>query len=802
SPKLDPEFVQRERKAVNSEYQLKLKEDVRRNREVRRKTSNPEHPFYKFSVGNAETLSDETNPVWDDLKTFYDAEYSASRMALAIIGQQDLDTLQTMAKTMFSAVPTNGKGAQRAAVPIFTEAQKQVLISLQNLKNNRSLELQFAAPSKLDSFKLHTEHLLSGLLGHEGDGSLAALLKKKGWIESLMVGDSGAEDHTLYSMRMELTKAGFEHWESVVDYSYQYIRLVQQKEDLSLYFSENRVLDSLSFQYADPKPASSTVTEAARNLLLYPPQHVLDYRAAYTEYDPAVVVSHLNCLNLDNIRIFLRSPDYQGDKIESLYQTSYSIEKIDPELIQRWGNSPIDSQLSLPSANPYIPQNVKLQPNDASDSIPQKIVEKPGLVVWHHHDTTFALPKIRTEVEYRIPAFEASHEARIHQLLWVKMMRKRLEKDNYQQLLAGSRLGVGTTKTGIKLYVEGYNELQEKMLSELFRSLKVRDFSDNEFAIAKESLVRNYENRSKDRPFNQAYRMVGEIVDPQTIPTEEALRYLKAAQRSSTLDTVQQAYKTGALRMLIYGNATREEALSLAKLTEQESGLILAESSLQKPMLRKIDKPVSLSMSIEHNDSVFLAVYQASQASYGEQAKHLALNQLLKAAFFTELRTKQQLGYIVGAYYNRRFMLSSSIFGIQSTATDPDDIEKRINAFLVEQRTVLAELSEERFQNEMAGLVAKLSAKDTGFVARYGRWATNLALDVEQFDRKAQIIASLKQLDLASIMQFYDEEILKGTPLLIKSLGQAHKEAEQQGRSCTDRVCVEEALKQTIGASF
>ena len=39
APTLDPDFVQRERGAVHSEYELKKKEDARRYREVRRKTS-------------------------------------------------------------------------------------------------------------------------------------------------------------------------------------------------------------------------------------------------------------------------------------------------------------------------------------------------------------------------------------------------------------------------------------------------------------------------------------------------------------------------------------------------------------------------------------------------------------------------------------------------------------------------------------------------------------------------------------------------------------------------------------------
>ena len=49
SPLLDPHYVERERNAVNSEYSLKVKEEARRFREVRRATSNPQHPFAFFA---------------------------------------------------------------------------------------------------------------------------------------------------------------------------------------------------------------------------------------------------------------------------------------------------------------------------------------------------------------------------------------------------------------------------------------------------------------------------------------------------------------------------------------------------------------------------------------------------------------------------------------------------------------------------------------------------------------------------------------------------------------------------------
>ena len=94
-PAPSPVAAAREREAVDSEYRLKLKDDARRFREVRRKTVNPEHGFAKFSVGDRDTLADRPGrPVWSDLKAFYDAHYTADRMSLAVVGRESVDTLE------------------------------------------------------------------------------------------------------------------------------------------------------------------------------------------------------------------------------------------------------------------------------------------------------------------------------------------------------------------------------------------------------------------------------------------------------------------------------------------------------------------------------------------------------------------------------------------------------------------------------------------------------------------------------------------------------------------------------------
>lgn len=56
SPLLDKTYVDREKNAVHSEYQMQIKEDGWRGFMVQKVAMNPEHPMSKFNIGTLDTL--------------------------------------------------------------------------------------------------------------------------------------------------------------------------------------------------------------------------------------------------------------------------------------------------------------------------------------------------------------------------------------------------------------------------------------------------------------------------------------------------------------------------------------------------------------------------------------------------------------------------------------------------------------------------------------------------------------------------------------------------------------------------
>lgn len=79
APLLDPEYVQKEMHAVDSEFRKNISNDYWREQNLFLTRSNPKSRFNTFTTGNQDTL--DTPRIYDTLRAFYRDHYRYSRPA-------------------------------------------------------------------------------------------------------------------------------------------------------------------------------------------------------------------------------------------------------------------------------------------------------------------------------------------------------------------------------------------------------------------------------------------------------------------------------------------------------------------------------------------------------------------------------------------------------------------------------------------------------------------------------------------------------------------------------------------------
>ena len=122
APLFNEDFVKREKNAVHSEYQARIRDDGRRQWDVLRELFHEKNPAAKFSVGSLTTLADKSDmTVRDALLAFYNQHYSANTMTLVVLGRESLPELEGMVQQLFSAVPDRKLMVDQSAKPVFRE---------------------------------------------------------------------------------------------------------------------------------------------------------------------------------------------------------------------------------------------------------------------------------------------------------------------------------------------------------------------------------------------------------------------------------------------------------------------------------------------------------------------------------------------------------------------------------------------------------------------------------------------------------------------------------------------------------
>lgn len=797
APLLDPAYVERERNAVNAEYTLKLQDDARRARQVRKVTTNPAHPESKFSVGNLETLADrEGDPVYEDLRALYEAEYRPDRMTVAILGREPVETLREWVVAGLGEVKGT-PAATASRLPPFLPEQLGVRIDVVSLDERRELELQFPVPPEHAVWPSWPYNYVTSLLGHEGEGTLFTRLKEAGWIESLSAGTAdGADDYDLLSIDISLTEAGAEHVDDIVAACFHTIRTIEASGIEAFRYDEARTVAELAFRFGEEDQPVSAVQSAVYALHDYPPEHVLDWWSVYGELEPDRIRTALAAMKPENLRLIVTGPALATDRTEPLYDVPYAVRPTtEAERSAFSAGTPLE--VALPEPNPYLPERTALVPGGEAPAVPVKIsADGDPIELWHLQDTEFGVPRAYGMLRVWSPASRRDLRTLVLAQLYQSVQDDALQAFRYPLGQAGLGFGTSVDDRGLTLLFWGFDDGQERMLRDLCTRLAGFRVDPARFELERDELVRRWKNLKRERPISQAWGAAGEVIDPWDF---DAVAGIAVAEKLTAADLqafVAEFWKGAAGgQLLVHGNQTADAARAMAATIAETLPVGKPGVRPEAAVRRFPTKGDAVrEVRIDHTDSTLVVLYQGEGTDAAARARWVLLGQLLDTPFFTELRTEQQLGYVVSAGFRRYDVLPGLQLSIQSAVHGPATLLERVDAFLATETTDLAAMSDEDFLTIRSGLVARLREADTRLYQRSERFVSNLRDGVPTFDWREQVAAEVEKLDRATMAAFAAEVLAPGTGrLVVRSVGRGHG-AEAGPAGCADTACVVKKL--------
>jgi insulysin len=380
SPSFNEDSVERELRAIDSEYLNGMTSDSWRGYQLLKYTCDQRHPFSKFGCGNYNTLtnggtmskstegddngdgdsngdvilsdavsSGGSNPR-DDLLKFWEEKYVAKNMKLCVVGKASLDELQRTVEESFADVrpgldvtvsnnedviaedaDSNSENIfktenSKYGIPAFGPKQTGFIREYIPVVETRLMRLTFAVPPSEDPLvKEHRpDRVLSHLIGHESPGSLHALLCEEGLINDLASGAGvNTEDFSLFTLTLELTPKGMAQRDRVISLVWKWINLIRTAVDenptlMEKYHDELCLISQTHFRFRENGDPTDFCSHAAELLFDYDPAQLLAGSALPGPYNEKVVKAFIDRLNPDNVIVSIHSPDLEKETVDNI----------------------------------------------------------------------------------------------------------------------------------------------------------------------------------------------------------------------------------------------------------------------------------------------------------------------------------------------------------------------------------------------------------------------------------------------------------------------------------------------------
>ncbi len=749
APLFDEKYSEREVNAVSSEHDKNKRSDGWRLARVEQLTARPGHPMRSFGTGNKDTLAGDNGPA---LRAFFEKYYSARNMKLSMISNLPLQQQEDLVRKYFSAILD--RPVEKPFVdPVFRAPLdgKFKLLKVKSLKDLRSLSVEFPTIRLADHLESKPAGILGSIIGFEGKGSLLSQLKEEGLALGLSAGGGNSHpDLNSFSISVSLTPKGMENYLTVMERIFSYIEMLKKHGFKEYTYKESAAMAKINFEWKNPDEGMGYVAGKSALMFDYKLEDVETLPYLFRKYDPSAYRAIVDTLRPENALVVLQSNSVTVDQKEKYYGVEYSLTEVGGDSFVRLESPQEISTLNYPEKNDFIPYNLKKIEED-----PHVVWDDERARVWFKFDNRFKQPKAVMSFRIETPHIYDTVQNLMTAKLYDAAVHEGLNELVYPIKMAGLSYALNLTKKGFVFNIGGYSERLEDLLALVTEKLKEVNINEQKFNDLKEVLLRGLENNKMGQAYSRGGYYSTLLWMKKHYSDEEKISALKTVSFQDIQSYAKSVYKRTFITGVAHGNLTDEQVKRSVKLLLNElGGDPLPESDRYKIDVERMavgDEVVFSKQVLDNNHSISYGI-QMGEESIELKAKAAMIASITKGDFYTQMRTNQQLGYIVWSFQQTLEDLLFFKFIIQSATHDPFELKRRIESWLATSSKLFDELSDEEFEKHREGLIVSLEKKGDSIgevLSEFYHLITEEDADFQYNNKMIQAVKELKKDDVA-----------------------------------------------------
>ncbi|WP_422823752.1 insulinase family protein [Vreelandella janggokensis] len=751
SPLFNADKLESERNVVHSEYVSRRRDEGRRENAVLNQLLNPENPTTQFAVGNRETLANPPEgeaTLRERVMAFYQRHYDANVMNLAVVAPQSLDTLEDWVVERFAEIPDNDREAPSIDTPLVDRDTLPRYVARHSIEDRHQLRFYFPIADPTDAYRQKPTQLISHLLGDESDGSLFAVLKDSGLADALSTGISRADgQHALFTVSISLTEDGAQRLDDIEATLFAAIERIRQGGLEEWRYTEQADLNEQAFRFQQQGEPQQEAIRLSMNLSRYPVEDVQYAAYRMDEFDAEQHRRYLDALTQDNMLRIYSAPDIESDKVTPWFDTAWR-EQTPSESGQAL------SGLTLPAPNPFIASDLSLL--EGQDERPTTLIDTPSFTAWHMQDAQFNTPKVEWRLSLQHPSTSYSAEEAVLTRLLANWLNDSLNEALYPAWLAGQSFSAYAHSRGMTLSFSGWRDGQTPLIEQALDQLSNADIRQRDFERVLNRLQREWRNAPQASLYAQASGTLGEALLTPQWSTQALLEASQRLAHGHLIDFRQRFLDDLYVDAMAVGNLGPERAREQANLMRGKLTPRLTRDDIRNltPLAVNGDDTV-LHPNSQREESIVLRYLQGRDQTLREQAATQVLAQWLETPFYQQLRTEEQLGYIVNAGYSPLLDAPGIAMVVQSPDADSDTIARRMEAFLKEAGERLEQLDDDELDAYRQAVNSRLSQRDTRLAQMTNRYWQATAREEVRFDRREQLAELAMEVSLDDLQALW-----------------------------------------------
>ncbi|MEH8017070.1 insulinase family protein [Rheinheimera muenzenbergensis] len=775
APLLLPEYVDKERNAVNSEWSLNRNQDGWAQRQIAAQLLG-RHPANQFWIGNLDTLSDKTNSkLHAELVAFYQQHYSANRMKLVLISPQPLPQMQLLAQRYFAGIKNKAIDSPRPTAKIdFSQFGPKRVHYVPNTEA-QLLQLEFTIDNNLSDFGVKPNEFIAHLLSSEMPGTPAQQLKAMGLLDAVQVNydPKWYGNYGTLQIIMALTEAGMQQRPVITAIMLQYLDLIRSKGVDAKYYNEIRTSLQNQFNFLEKTDGFSYAANLSEAMQYYPLPSVISAPYQYDKFDQKAINSLLAQLVPERLTVWHISRSEPAEQTMQHFSGRYSVAAISQEEIHSWQQPMMP--LSLPALNRFQPESFAVK--HSSNTTPLKVLDADGVMGWLAGSQHFAdQPRGQLLMQWHQPhAKQTAKDAVLHNL-WLYSFIISNQALLQEASAAGMTLAPEDDEYDLVLKLSGFTDKQAVLTAHVGKALSAT-VSEQQFNQSKDLLLRSLRSSEQQVQARQANELAKTVLSSGRYELPALLAAAEQISLSELNNYIQQTLAASQLRLLAQGNYSKDDVAAFAKALVGEKKTARQYQSFGSWQPKPGQRRTVLRANPQNDSSVFRMQFLVD-GGYSGKAAAKVLSGHLHQAFFNQLRTEEQLGYIVQAFATPLNKHAGLGLIIQSPVLSGLQLQQRVDLFLQQYGEQLAKLTEAEFNNLKQAQLLELQRAPANLEEESDSFSRDWLRNRLDFTDKQQLIAAVEALTLNQLQQFYQQAAAADTSAVLQVVLQGNAQSQ------------------------